>query len=236
MFEPGAGQHLVHERELRLADLLVHGPQRAPRRTPPESRIGFDRQMVCRNMRRRQLQRTLETPPQRVGPETRHAEDQVDRNILETSALRIAHRTLGLRGVVTAVHHPQARVVERLDADRQPVDSRPAQGVEVAGRQVVGIGLHRDLLHGRAVETGGGAADQTAQRLGSAQRRRPAAEIECPDPPVVQIAAPRLQFAAHRGEGRLHARKVGAADEVAIGADPLAERYVEIDARHDHQR
>ena len=50
MLESGGRKRIVHREELLLADLFVHGAELAPCRTAAEGRIGFDGQMVCRNV------------------------------------------------------------------------------------------------------------------------------------------------------------------------------------------
>ena len=74
MLESGGRKRIVHREELLLADLFVHGAELAPCRTAAEGRIGFDGQMVCRNVLHAQREGAVERAAQRVVPETRDAE------------------------------------------------------------------------------------------------------------------------------------------------------------------
>ena len=67
---------------------------------------------------------------------------------------------------MAAVHQLQAVVIERLDADRQPVYARFAQPVEVIPRQVVGVGLEGGFRGAGAVEQLRGMIQQPFQRGG----------------------------------------------------------------------
>ena len=139
----------MHEDVFRFADRLVHGGELPARRPPPEGRVGFYGQMICRNVLYAQPERRVERAAQRVAAESRHTEDQVYGDVFITFGLCAPHCLNGLRGIVAAVHQLQAGVVERLDADREPVDARPAQRREVSGRQV---GFEGGLLGRGTVE------------------------------------------------------------------------------------
>lgn len=235
VFESRFGQRVVDREELRFADLLVYGPEFAPRGAPSESRIGFDGQMVCRNMLYAERKGRIERAAQRIAAETRHAEDQIDGDVAESGALRSTDRFGRLRGRVAAVHQFQTVVVERLYADRKAVDARFEQPAEVLGRQVVGIGFERRLFGAGAVEELCGVVQQSPDRFGRAERRRSAAEIAGRHRFAARIAAPVVQFAVHGRQQVVHAPQVGAFVKVAVGADALAEGYVEIESGHGYQ-
>ena len=133
---------------------------------------------------------------------------------------------------MAAVHQLQAPVVERLDADRQPVYARFAQPVEVIFRQVVGVGLEGGFRGAGAVEQQRGMIQQSFQRGGCVERRRAAAEIAGRDRFAAQVILPFVQFAVHGGRYAVHLLQPGALVEVAVGADAFAERYVEIKPGH----
>jgi len=52
---------------------------------------------------------------------------------------------------------------------------------------------------------------------------------------AARIAAPFVQFAVHGRQQVVHAPQVGAFVKVAVGADALAEGYVEIESGHGYQ-
>ena len=79
MLESGGGKRLVHREELLLADLFLHDAELAPCRTAAEGRIGFDGQMVCRNVLYAERQHPVERSFQRIPAEAGNAEDQVRR-------------------------------------------------------------------------------------------------------------------------------------------------------------
>ena len=136
---------------------------------------------------------------------------------------------------MAAVHQFQTVVVERLYADRKAVDARFEQPAEVLGRQVVGIGFERRLFGAGAVEELCGVVQQSPDRFGRAERRRSAAEIAGRHRFAARIAAPVVQFAVHGRQQVVHAPQVGAFVKVAVGADALAEGYVEIESGHGYQ-
>ena len=73
---------------------------------------------------------------------------------------------------------------------------------------------------------------QPFQRGGCVERRRAAAEIAGRDRFATQVILPFVQFAVHGLQKRVHAAQVDAFVEIAVGADALAEGYVEIKSGH----
>ena len=126
-----------------------------------------------------------------------------------------------LAGRVAAVHHPQAVVVEGLDADGEAVDARAAQSGEVVGRQVVGVGLDGHLLENGVGAPLEDAVDEALQRLGRAERGGPAAEVEGAERFAVELAQTGVELAEHRLGHRLQELGAGALVEVAVGAEAL---------------
>ena len=236
VLEPRSGQRFVHEGVFRFAGGFVHRGELSAGGPPSEGRTGFDGQMVCRNVLHAQREGAVERAAQRVVPETRDAENQVDGDVFITFALRAPHGLDGLRSVVAAVHQLETRVVERLDADRQAVDARAAQRGEVGGGEVVGIGFERGLLRRSAIEQRRGMVQQPRDGLRGAQRGGAAAEVAGAHRLAAQIFPPGVQFAVHGLQKRAHAAQVDAFVEVAVGADALAEGYVEIKSGHVIQR
>ena len=236
VLEPRSGQRFVHEGVFRFAGGFVHRGELSAGGPPSEGRTGFDGQMVCRNVLHAQREGAVERAAQRVVPETRDAENQVDGDVFITFALCAPHGLDGLRSVVAAVHQLETRVVERLDADRQAVDARAAQRGEVGGGEVVGIGFERGLLRRSAIEQRCGMVQQPRDGLRGAQRGGAAAEVAGAHRLAAQIFPPGVQFAVHGLQKRVHAPQVDAFVEVAVGADALAEGYVEIKSGHVIQR
>lgn len=142
------------------------------------------------------------------------------------------HGLGGLSGRVAAVHQFQTVVVEGLDADRETVDAGPPDSREVAGGQVIGVGLEGGLLGAAAVEELLGVPQQGADLLRRTERRGAAAEIACFDRFAAEVAAAGVEFAVHGLDEGVHLPQVGTFVEIAVGADALAEGYVEIDSGH----
>ena len=234
MFVSGGAKRLVDKQILRFAHLVGDGCEGAFFGTPAESGAGLDRQMVCRNVLDAGGEHPVERPPQRVAPESRNAEDQIGREVRETRLACQTDRRFGLCSVVAAVHQPQAVVVERLHADRQPVDPRTAQRVEVGGSQIVGIGLEGGLFHFRTVKYFGGRVEQRADRLGRAERRRAAPEVAGAHRFAAEVAASPVQLALHRCDDSRQLRRADLLEEVAVGADALAEGDMKVDACHKY--
>ena len=170
---------------------------------------------------------------ERIAAESRHAEDQIDGQVFETGLAGVSDRFCGLGGGMAAVHQPQAGVVERLDADRQTVDTGASQRLEIVGRQVVGIGLEGGLLDLRAVEELRGVVQEPFQRLGRTERRSSAAEIAGPDGFLTEVVATGLHFAVHGLDERGHAAGSDLLEEVAVGAYALAEGDMKVESGHN---
>lgn len=83
VFETRCRQGVVHCEELLLADLLFDRRERSPGCAASERRVGFDRQMVCRNVLDAESDGLFERPAERVAPEARDAEDQIDGDVPE---------------------------------------------------------------------------------------------------------------------------------------------------------
>ena len=232
VFESGIGQRAVHREELLLARLLRHGHESSLRHAAAEGRPGFDGQMVCRNVLHAQRDRFAQVAPQRLDSEAGHAEDQIDRYVRKSRLLCPPHGVAGRVGRMAAVHQAQLPVVERLYADRETVDPRACQPGEIVGRQIVGIGLDGTFFERRAVEPFGGMGDELLQLFGGQQRGGSAAEVDRAQSFRRQELRFAVQFVVHRPDDILHRPQIGRFVEVAVGADALAERNMEIESRH----
>ena len=166
------------------------------------------------------------------SPRTGNAEYQVDGEVAESGSAGSFHRIDGLCGGVAAVHRAQAGVVERLDADREPVDACAAQCVEIRTVEVVGIGFEGGFLHGRAVEKVGRPGEQASYLLRRAERWSASAEVTRADGFAAQVAALMFELVVHGFQHVVHAAQVGALEEVAVSAHALAERDMEIESGH----
>ena len=79
--------------------------------------------------------------------------DEVDADVVEACGVGVGDGVEGLLGGVAAVEKPQHAVVEALDAYAQAVEEmQSGEGLQVVGREVLGVGLDGDLLHLRQVE------------------------------------------------------------------------------------
>lgn len=223
----------MDEQEFAHALLLVDGVQRAARLAAAEGRAGLDGEVVGRDVLDARLEQLREAAAERLLAEARDAEDEVGCQIAEPRAARLVQRLQRLAGRVAAVHHPQAVVVEGLDADGEAVDARAAQSGEVVGRQVVGVGLDGHLLENGVGAPLEDAVDEALQRLGRAERGGPAAEVEGAERLAVELAQTGVELAEHRLGHRLQELEAGALVEVAVGAEALAEGDVEVDAGHN---
>ncbi len=183
-------------------------------------------------MLRLQRECHAEAPAQRFAAESRHAVDQIDREVGETRTPQPAHGSDRVGGRVAAVHHPQARVVKRLHAHRHAVDLRIAQPGHVLPGQVVGIALHGDLLRTAEAEEAARMRHELLQLPGRAERRRAAPEVERAHRRAAQRVGACVELAVHGVKQRPHGTQVGAARKIAVGADAPTERNMEIDARH----
>ena len=134
---------------------------------------------------------------------------------------------------MTAPHEPQHPVVERLNPHAEAVDTRPTQGRQILHIQIVGICLDGHLLQLRTVEKFTAAFQNPSEPLRPAQRRCPAPEIYRPDRFGTDELPPQQQFALHCLQHLTDMSEVGAPVEVAIAANGAAERYMEIQARHN---
>ena len=73
---------------------------------------------------------------------------------------------------------------------------------------------------------------QPRDSLRGAQRGGSAAEVAGAHRLAAQVFPPGVQFAVHGLQKRVHAAQVDAFVEIAVGADALAEGYVEIKSGH----
>src|SRR5262249_4858405 len=131
----------------------------------------------------------------------------------------------------------QVLVRQRLDAERQAIDSGGAQAIELRARQVVGVGLDGDLeLVGARREGGAHRGDDVGDALVLPQARRAAAEVDADEAPPVEHAGALGELFAHRRR-ILFVRnaRAGVDREVAIRTSFAAVRKMDINAEHSMQ-
>ena len=197
-------------------------------------RAGLQRQAVGGEVVGSQLQGLLQRGLPLAEGLVREAVHEVDAEVGEAGAPGGNHRVPGLGGVVAAPQGRQVAVVERLDADAEPVEAAVQPGLEPCLVQVARVGLQGDL--GVRVQREGVAdsAHDGAYVVSGQVGRRAAAEEDRADrgaagqvAPEVNLALQRLRIAGHQ---RLNAF-VGV--EVAVGALGLAEGDVDVERDGD---
>jgi hypothetical protein len=129
---------------------------------------------------------------------------------------------------VVAAERDQRARLERLHADRDPIDAGGPPRREVIVGDVGGVGLDRDLAR-RAGEPRADRGDRGGDAVGAPQRRRAAAEVDRGQLAGERAGAPR-ELAGDRGEIGVVRRRAELDREVAVRAQLAAPREVEVDA------
>ena len=182
------GDLVVVETGLRHArlDPLMNGGRRIivgqRRRKLGEDGVGLQRQLVERQVRRRQRQRHFNVGlrlRERLTGQRVHQVEVEGRVV----ALRDLHGSKCLRSVMHAAERLQVTIVERLHADRQPRDAGIAIGCKAARLEAAGIGLQRDLAIRRQRQQRTHVGQQPFKALGAHQTGRAAADEDGFDPP-----------------------------------------------------
>ena len=105
---------------------------------------------------------------------------EVDADVVEPRRARRAVGGLRIGRGVRASEPAQERVVQRLDAEREPCHPGRPERAEAIPVEPLGIGLERDLGVGREPEPVAGVGQDGGNRLGRQERRRAAPEEEAP--------------------------------------------------------
>ena len=239
---PGVVRDLVGREAARLADLLGEIVERARRvlvrydeRAGPlqalEPGAGLDGKLVEREVLGGAADRLFELRRPSGGRLPGPGIDEVEGEALEMRR-RDPHGGERLGGRMRAPEPAQVGVVQRLHAERDPVDAGGAIAREALGLDAGRIGLERDLgpfldaprrvdrpedrADGRGRHQRWGAAAEEHARHGAPRRqRRPMrdlAPVGCDEPRLIHGFAPHM------------------AVEIAIGAFREAERPMHIDA------
>src|SRR3989442_3275335 len=98
-------------------------------------------------------------------------EDQVERAVLDPGAAKCPHRRADARRVVRAMHPAQHAVVERLGAERDPVDAGGTPGGSVLRGHVLRICLERHLGSAECGMRNAEFLDRKSTRLNSSHVR-----------------------------------------------------------------
>ena len=145
------------------------------RRVLGEYRIGFEREVIDRQVLRRKCNRRLEIGSQFVRRLSRQRIHQVEVDVVECHA-RDCHRAARLVAVVNATERAQVLRVETLDADRQTVGTAGAIGGEALGLEGARVGLQGDLGVGFQRQAGANVRHQAIEAGRRHQARGAAAD------------------------------------------------------------
>ncbi len=171
------------------------------RRVAVEQRVGLERQVVERQVRRPERQRG-----RGIGFGLGHRLARQRVHEVEVDVAEDRQRRLGggarLVGVVDAAERLQLRGVEALDAERQPVDAGRAEAGELLALEGAGIRLQRDLGVGRQRHAGADAGEQAVDRRRREEARRAAADEHRSRP-----GGPRSTAARTRGRRAARRRR-----------------------------
>ena len=147
--------------------------------------VGFERELVDRQMRRRPLQRLIDIALGIGQRLTGQADHQIKIEVVEHASSGL-DSTARLRAIVHAAQRGKLGIVEGLDADRQTIDAgRAIRGV--TPRLIrAGIGLQRDLAVGRQRQAGTHGGQQpfdprARQQAGGAAANENAVNVAPPD-------------------------------------------------------
>jgi hypothetical protein len=129
---------------------------------------------------------------------------------------------------VDAAQKRQLAIVERLDADAQPVDAEgPKRGERFPG-DGAGIGLERDLGFGGDVEGFAQVGEDSLDLARREERRRSAAEVDRLIRSRVETGPPQENLSPQRRKEVFNGFGIRYRIEVAINALALTERDVDV--------
>ncbi len=224
-------QHLLgHVIEGRSGVGIRRRPPAAAHR-PAEGGPGFDGQLIGREVLGPEGRGGLQLRRPGPGRLARPGVDQIQRQAREGGAGDGGGADPLSCGVVAA-EEGQGLVVDRLQAQRQPVHTGVGEGGEAAGLRVGRIGLQRHLEGPLRRPEAPGHGDDRLGPVGRHQRGGAAAEIDRDQPARPGQGAVALQVGQDRpGQHRLLIGMAAVAHhvEVAIGADAGAVGPMDID-------
>src|SRR5690606_19405962 len=158
----------------------------------------LERELIPRDMRRLEGERPARVARRTFYRVTGQAVHQIEVDMRESRAARGADGRAGPSAVVHASERRELRISKALHADRKTIDARFAEG-GVAGR--IGgawVRLERDLGVGREFDSRANPIEQTSDRIGGEEARRPAADIDALHLSTVGSVALRVEIAQKR--------------------------------------
>ena len=215
------------DRQLHVSGQVV--VRKVGRRSVTEWRIGFEREVIGREMWRLETQRSLDIGHGLGQRLPRQGEHQVEIEGVEMRGGEFGRATC-LAVVVNASERPQMTRVEALDAERDARYTRFAETGELGGLHRAGIGLQGDFRTGHQLRQGAHAGEDTVDPLRRKQAGRAAAEehrVDFSPPDVGQRAFEVEQQRVDVGGFRQGLRSVRV--EVAIRALLHAPRQVDVE-------
>ncbi len=223
-------------------EILVAGAHPAPGESAPERGFGLESELVGRDVLRVEFQERVEITVERCQRLVGQREDQVEGQIVEAGGACGLQRLACDASAMCPAESFQLIVLEGLDPDREAIDSggakagqsRELEGARVELQRGFGRGVRwvRARRTPRECRTDG--SDQSLDRGGLEESRRPPPEVDRRQgsprevrPAGGELAAERIDVAGFE----LGGQDPGGDDrKIAVGADPLAERQVQIDA------
>ena len=178
-------------------DRILHvGAQvrlRQRRRAGGKGGVGFDRQLIAREVSRRERQCRVDVCQRLFEVLTGQAVHQVEVQIVEVAG-RHRDRLPRLPLVVDAAECLQVRPAETLDAERETIDAGGAKSGKPAAFDRSGIGLERDLGTGQERQAAAQRCQQLVDDLAGEQARRAAADEDAVDAAAPDQRQSRLEI------------------------------------------
>lgn len=222
-------------------EILVTGAHPATGERAAEGRLGLEGELVSRDVLRAEVDQRVEIPIERGECLVGQCEDQVEGEVLESGGAGGLQGLVHDRGAVCPAESLQLVVLEGLDSDRETIDTRRPKACESCELDGARVQLERrfDRLASRRClpRPGKGVShrtDQARDRIRLEERRGAAPEVEggessareiftsCVELPAEPVDVPGLDL-GREDPGRDHR-------EIAVGADPLAEWKMQVDA------
>ncbi len=176
MLVAAPGQQRFDRRLHRRSRVIV----RQLRREAVEIRVGFQRQVVGREMRRREADGRFDICARLRQCLLRQAVHQIEVEIIEVR-MRDFDRAPGLCIIVNAAERFEMRGIETLDADREAVDPGRPELPEFLRLERARIGFERDLSPGVERQPRAHRRQNGVDALCRKQARRAAAEKHAVD-------------------------------------------------------
>ena len=210
--------------------IFVRRDELARAMQPLEDRVGLDGELIEREMLARHLDCFGELGAPRpfglAGPRVNQVERGARKN-----GLSGLHRRDRLCDAVATAESLQVGVVERLHADREPVDAGGAVAAKAARLDAGRVGLERDLRVGLDGPVLGDGVDDVLHRLGAHQGGRAATEEDRAHLAPFRFSGAMGKFRAEGGDVTVLVDRAcpDMRVEIAIRALGETERPVDVD-------